>query len=302
MYEVSHTLTHNIGLQIPNQFNLFNIPIGALGLTLAGGQSIQDLINQLIAGGGINQANTTGIAALLAQLTGGNTNSIFSQPLATFGGGKTLMGVSLGTLGATLSRSESQLRSLQHVTVRAAQGKDATMNLGSRYPIINASFAPIFNTAAISQVIANNSFIAPVPSFTYEDTEYSREPHVKVDDHVDPVIAPRDLCRSHHLELVDLVAVDREAPVGPLDVVGQRATEGTGAVQGIDVVVAAHHLAPIDLRIEREKGPFIEVARHGGGIELPPGVRVDEGSGEMKEPKRGAECQDQQKGGSVAAH
>jgi len=169
IYEVSHTLTHNIGLQIPNQFNLINIPIGALGLTLAGGQSIQDLINQLIASGGINQANTTGVAALLAQLTGGNTNSIFSQPLATFGGGKTLMGVSLGTLGATLSRSESQLRSLQHVTVRAAQGKDATMNLGSRYPIINASFAPIFNTAAISQVIANNSFIAPVPSFTYED-------------------------------------------------------------------------------------------------------------------------------------
>ena len=169
IYEVSHTLTHNIGLQIPNQFNLINIPIGALGLTLAGGQSIQDLINQLIASGGINQANTTGVAALLAQLTGGNTNSIFSQPLATFGGGKTLMGVSLGTLGATLSRSESQLRSLQHVTVRAAQGKDATMNLGSRFPIINASFAPIFNTAAISQVIANNSFIAPVPSFTYED-------------------------------------------------------------------------------------------------------------------------------------
>ncbi len=169
IYEVSHTLTQNFGLQIPNQFNLFNIPIGALGLTLGGTQSIQDLINQLIASGGINQADTTGIAALLAQLTGGNTNSIFSQPLATFGGGKTLMGVSLGTLGATLSRGESQLRSLQHVTVRAAQGKDATMNLGSRYPIINASFAPIFNTAAISQVIGNNSFRAPVPSFSYED-------------------------------------------------------------------------------------------------------------------------------------
>ena len=169
IFEVSHTLAHNFGLQLPNRWNLFNIPIGALGLTLAGGQSIQDLINQLIAGGGINQANSTGIAALLAQLGGGNSNSIFSQPLATFGGGKTLMGVTLGTLGATLSRSESQLRSLQHVTIRAAQGKDATMNLGSRYPIINASFAPIFNTSAISQAIGNNSFIAPVPSFTYED-------------------------------------------------------------------------------------------------------------------------------------
>ncbi len=169
IFEVSHTLAQNFGLQLPNHWNLFNIPIGALGLTLAGGQSIQSLINQLIASGGINQANSTGIAALLAQLGGSNTNSIFSQPLATFGGGKTLMGVTLGTLGATLSRSDSQLRSLQHVTIRASQGKDATMNLGSRYPIINASFAPIFNTSAISQAIGNNSFVSPVPSFTYED-------------------------------------------------------------------------------------------------------------------------------------
>lgn len=168
IYEVSHTLMHSFGIQAPNQFNLFNIPIGALGLTLAGGQSIQDLINQLIAGGGINQANSTGVAALLAQLTGANS-SIFSQPLATFGGGITLFGVSLGTLGAQLSRNESQLQSLEHLTIRAQQGKDATVNLGTRYPIINASFAPIFNTPAISQAIANNSFIAPVPSFTYED-------------------------------------------------------------------------------------------------------------------------------------
>jgi general secretion pathway protein D len=165
IFEVSRTLAHKFGLQIPNQFNLFNIPIGALGLTLAGGQSIQDVINQLIASGGINQANSTGLAALLAQLTGGAS----IQPVATFGGGMTLFGVTLGTLGAQLSRDESELRSLQHIMVRADQGKDATVNLGSRYPIINASFAPIFNTPAIAQAIGNNSFIAPVPSFTYED-------------------------------------------------------------------------------------------------------------------------------------
>ena len=169
VYEVSRSLIHNFGLHIPNQFKLFNIPVGALGLTLAGGQSLQDLINQLIASGGINQANTSAISALLAQLAGGGSNSIFSQPLATFGGGLTLFGVSLGTLSAQLSMSDSQLRSLQHVTLRAAQGKDANVNLGSRYPILNASFAPIFNTAAISQVLGNNSYIPPVPSFSYED-------------------------------------------------------------------------------------------------------------------------------------
>jgi hypothetical protein len=168
VFEVSRTLINNFGLQIPNQFNLYNIPTAALGLTLAGGKSIQDLINQLIASGGINQANSTALSALLAQI-GGNTSSIFSQPLATFGNGLTLMGVSLGTLGATLSTTQGNLRSLQHVTLRAAQGKDATMTLGTRYPIVNATFAPIFNTSSISSAIQNNSFIAPVPSFTYED-------------------------------------------------------------------------------------------------------------------------------------
>src|SRR5882762_6950189 len=168
VYQISRTLVNNFGMHIPNQFNLYNIPIAALGLTLAGGQNIQDLINQLIASGGINQADSTALSALLAQL-GGNASSTFSQPLATFGGGQSLTGISLGTVGATLSRNESQVRTLQHVTLRASQGKDATMKLGSRYPIINASFAPIFNTSAISQAIQNNSFIAPVPSFTYED-------------------------------------------------------------------------------------------------------------------------------------
>src|SRR5262245_55328815 len=46
IYQISRTLVDNFGLQIPNQFNLFNIPVSALGLTL-GGVNIQDLINQL---------------------------------------------------------------------------------------------------------------------------------------------------------------------------------------------------------------------------------------------------------------
>jgi general secretion pathway protein D len=166
VYEISQTLTRQMGLQIPNQFKLFNIPAGALAAL--GGQNIQQLINQLISGGGINQANSQSLSALLAQLQG-QQNSVFSQPLATFGGGLTLTGLSLGTLGAQLSLNESTAKSLEHATLRAAQGNDANLHIGARYPILNASFAPIFNTAAISQVIQNNSFQAPVPSFNYED-------------------------------------------------------------------------------------------------------------------------------------
>jgi general secretion pathway protein D len=167
VYEISHQLTQNIGVHVPNTFNLYNIPAAALaGL---GGQNIQQLINQLISSGGINQANGTAISSLLAQL-GGQGNSIFSQPLATFGGGLTFMGLSLDQLAATLSVNESWVRSLEHLNMRAADGGDAAkFHLGTRYPILNASYAPIYNSPAIASVIGNNSYQAPFPSVSYED-------------------------------------------------------------------------------------------------------------------------------------
>jgi len=166
VYQISHKLTRDFGLHIPNNFTLVNIPAGALAAL--GGQNIQDLINQLISSGGINQSNSTAISALIAQLTG-QQNSVFSQPLATFGGGLTFMGLSLDHLSATLQLNESAVKALEHVTMRAAQGKESTFHIGSRYPIINATFAPIFNSPAISQALQNNSFISPVPSVSYED-------------------------------------------------------------------------------------------------------------------------------------
>jgi general secretion pathway protein D len=165
-YEVDHSYARNIGLHIPSDFKLFNIPTSALAAL--GGQNIQDLINQLISSGGINQAGNESIQALLAQLQS-QQNSIFSQPLATFGGGLTFMGVSFDQARAMLSLNESSVRTLEHVTLRASQDKDSTFKLGSRYPILNASFSPIFNNPQISQVLGNNSFTAPFPSVNYED-------------------------------------------------------------------------------------------------------------------------------------
>jgi len=156
----------NLGLQIPNQFKMFNIPLAALAAL--GGQNPQDLINQLISGGGINQASSTAVSALLAQLQG-QQNSIFSTPVATFGGGLTFMGVTLGSGTAQLGINQSTVKNLEHAILRAGAGTDTAFRLGTRYPILNATFAPVFNSSAISQVIQNNSFTAPFPSFQYED-------------------------------------------------------------------------------------------------------------------------------------
>jgi hypothetical protein len=166
VYQINHQLTRNIGLHIPDTFNLYNIPIGALAAL--GGQNIQQLINQLISSGGINQTNGSSLSALLAQLQG-QQNSIFSQPLATFGGGLTFEGLSLDQLAFNLSLNESWVRSLEHMTMRAGQGGEATFHIGSRYPILNASFSPIANSPQISQVLGNQSYQAPFPSISYED-------------------------------------------------------------------------------------------------------------------------------------
>jgi general secretion pathway protein D len=166
VYQISHQLTRNIGVHIPNTFNMYNIP--AVALAGLAGQNIGDLVNQLIASGGINAAGSSALSGLLAQL-GGQQNSIFSQPLATFGGGLTFSGVSLDHLSAALSLNESWVRSLENMSMRASQGNDATFHLGEKYPILNASYAPIFNSPQISAVLGNQSYVPPFPSVTYED-------------------------------------------------------------------------------------------------------------------------------------
>ena len=166
VYEVSSSFLRQLGTTPPAQFTLFNIsPALIAGL----GQNAQNLINQLIASGGINQANSQAIQALLAQLSS-QASSILSTPFATFGGGATLFGLSGGT-GTTVNvnLNQSDIRSLEHVTLRASQNTAAVFKVGERYPIVNATFAPIYNSSAISKVIGNQSYIAPFPSFNFED-------------------------------------------------------------------------------------------------------------------------------------
>jgi len=165
-FEISRQMLRNLGLDLPLQFQVFNIPAAALAALAT--PNIQDLVNQLIASGGINQANNTAVAALIAQLQN-QQNSLFQNPVATFGKGSTLFGIGVPPATGHFSVNDSRVTSLEHVRLRAAQGNAATFRLGSRFPVLNATFAPIFNSPQIAKVIGNNSFIAPFPSVNYED-------------------------------------------------------------------------------------------------------------------------------------
>ena len=167
VFEVSRTALRNLGVQLPAQFQMFNLP--SLAGLLTASPSLLSQINQLIASGGINQANTTAVAALLAQAQAQSLNPLLTTPFFTFGGGISLMAVTVPPATLNVSFDSSNFRSLEHMTMRASDGDPATFFVGQRFPVLNATFSPIFNTPAISAVIANNTFIAPFPSFTYED-------------------------------------------------------------------------------------------------------------------------------------
>ncbi len=166
VYEINRQFVRDLGVNLPLQYTLINL--SNVLSQLQNNPSVQQLINQLFANGGINQANFQAIQGLLAQLQS-QQNSILRTPVATFGGGITLMGLAIPTSSIVAHFNESTVKTLQHLTMRAKQGNASNILVGTRYPILNASFSPIFNTPQIAQVIQNNSFLAPFPSFTYED-------------------------------------------------------------------------------------------------------------------------------------
>ena len=154
VFQVSHTYTRNIGLHIPNQFNLFNIPVAAL-------EALQRTEPP-------EPPSSETIAALLAQLQS-QQSSLLNQPLATFGGGLTFMGLSLDQLSAALSMNESSVQQLDHVQLRASQEKEATFKLGSRYPILNSSYGLGISNPAISKLLGNAASNSVFPTVSYED-------------------------------------------------------------------------------------------------------------------------------------
>jgi type II secretory pathway component GspD/PulD (secretin) len=170
VFQISRNYTRAIGASIPTQFQVFNIPTEVRSLTSSG--SAQSLINQLVSSGLINQSNTTAIAGLIGQLLG-QQNSLLSQPFAVFGGGITFSALTIPAASFNFSRDLSSIRTLQSMTLRASQGTAAIMKIGQRVPVLNATYAPIYNSSAISQVLGNQTYVAPLPSVNYEDIGFN---------------------------------------------------------------------------------------------------------------------------------
>ena len=169
VYRIDHNFTREIGMHVPDTFNMYNL--ASVESAVSGGQSLSTLEQEVASG------NTSGNSALTALLTQLETQTgIFSSPLATFGNGLTYSGISLDHLSATLSLNESWSQTLSQMILRSSQGKEATLHIGERYPILNASYSTITASAsssagssAISSLLGTQSSVSATPSVSYED-------------------------------------------------------------------------------------------------------------------------------------
>jgi general secretion pathway protein D len=155
VYQVNRQMLRDMGIALPSQFTMFILPHSAfLGL---GGSAIQLLVSKALASGGASAASVAAIPALISQLQQGN--SLAPQLLSsTFSGGaSTTVGLTVPPATANFSKNHSEVNSLTKVALRASQGNTTIFRLGTRYPVVTASYT------------SGATSLGTVPSITYVD-------------------------------------------------------------------------------------------------------------------------------------
>src|SRR5207253_3588665 len=118
VYQIDQTLLRNLGVQIPTQFQMIQIPPSVIALLSQG--NIQQQIQNLINSGGLTPENLQAIQALLAQLQAqqaSGLSSLLNQPFITFGHGQTLFAITYpGSFTANFRFDNSTVRQLEHIT------------------------------------------------------------------------------------------------------------------------------------------------------------------------------------------
>jgi general secretion pathway protein D len=204
LYNFAKTRTVNVGVNLPQQTTIFNIP-SELNSVI---QNNESLVQQIISSGLASPSDYLGIAlALIAsgQLSG---STILSQPFAHFGNGITLTGATIPSASANLQLNSTDSRALDEVSLRLLDQEEATIKSGTRYPIITSSYSsfgtsglniPGLSSAGVSSTLASLGISASsltsassqtIPQVQYQDLglSFKAKPYIQKDKEVTLVL------------------------------------------------------------------------------------------------------------------
>ena len=154
-FEVNTDEMRKVGLNAPNDFQIFSIAAEIYRIL---GSSAPSVIDQISRTGTVDPATIPPSA--LANLQG----SPLLSPFVFFGKGLGLTGITVNPLSAQLSRNSASSTTLEKVHLRAMDGEPAIFRSGTHFPIVNSIFTGV-GVDAQGNVSAGSS----VPSVTYED-------------------------------------------------------------------------------------------------------------------------------------
>jgi type II secretory pathway component GspD/PulD (secretin) len=177
LFQLAHTGQRNTGVHPLQTISAYNLYAEEQSILNAN----QDLVQEIISSGLAAPGDIATIIGLLIA-SGQVSSSLFSNGIATFGGGKTLTGVSPGSVSANLSLNSSDSRELDQIQLRLGDGEAGTLRTGSRYPIQTSSYSSLAGSASkiagltgagssssLSSLLASYSSVANVPQVEYQD-------------------------------------------------------------------------------------------------------------------------------------
>ena len=171
-YEVNYDKLRQYGLVLPNTFTIFNV-FSEIRRVLgdAAGPIIQQLQNT-----GVIDPSKIPVTAL-----SGLQGSPLLLPFVFFGKGLGLTGVTVSPISGSARFSNSEVKTLEHVSVRATSGTAAKLQIGTRFPIETSTFSNV-TIANSGNAVTSSS----IPSFQYEDLGviFKATPRINTGDEV----------------------------------------------------------------------------------------------------------------------
>jgi general secretion pathway protein D len=171
-YELNYDKLRQYGLGLQTSFQIFNV-FAAIYSALGSGAG--PIIDQLRKTGTIDPSKIP-IASL-----GNIQNSPLLQPFIFFGKGWGLTGISVSPISGRLRESRSEIKNLEHVTLRSSTGVPATLTIGTRFPIQTSSFTNVGLSNQGLPVVG-----AAIPGVQYEDLglTFKATPFLQTEDNV----------------------------------------------------------------------------------------------------------------------
>lgn len=178
LYSVDTTRQRQIGGQTPQQIGIFSVASEAQQIV----NQNRSLVDQAIAQG-LVPANASNVTIALALIASGLVQStLVSNTIGLFGGGLTTMGVTENHgVSYHLALNSSDTRGLDDIQVRVSDRQTATFRIGTRYPIMTASYTNgiagassslagvNINGVPASKLLAQLGTQVTVPEIQYED-------------------------------------------------------------------------------------------------------------------------------------